>query len=82
MGEEGHCPVSREFLSLENQIGSQVPPTFLWHTDADQTVPVENALLFADGIKTSKGQPGIAHLPGRTSWSGTRQYRDPLRRSL
>ncbi len=54
MGEEGHCPVSREFLSLENQIGSQVPPTFLWHTDADQTVPVENALLFAMALKRAK----------------------------
>lgn len=50
------CPFSREFLSLEKQVGPQVPPTFLWHTDTDQTVPVENALLFAMALK----QAGIS----------------------
>ena len=43
--------VSREFCSLENQAGSQVPPVFMWHTDTDQTVPVENSLLFALALK-------------------------------
>ena len=40
-----------EFLSLENQVGSQNPPTFLWHTDDDKLVPVENALLYAMALK-------------------------------
>lgn len=41
----------REFLSLERQAGPQVPPVFLWHTDTDATVSVENALLFAMALK-------------------------------
>ena len=41
----------RELLSLENQAGPQVPPVFLWHTDTDTTVPVENSLLFAMALK-------------------------------
>jgi dipeptidyl aminopeptidase/acylaminoacyl peptidase len=28
-----------------------VPPTFLWHTFEDETVPVENSLLFAHALR-------------------------------
>lgn len=41
----------RRFLSLEHQAGPHVPPVFMWHTDTDRTVPVENALLFAMALK-------------------------------
>ena len=33
-------------LSLENQVTPDTPPTFLWHTATDETVPVENSLYF------------------------------------
>ena len=33
-------------LSLENCVTEDVPPVFLWHTQTDQLVPVENSLLF------------------------------------
>lgn len=33
-------------LSLEYQVTEQTPPTFLWHTATDDTVPVENSLYF------------------------------------
>lgn len=33
-------------LSLENQVTPDTPPTFLWHTATDDTVPVENSLYF------------------------------------
>lgn len=36
----------KEELSLENQVTSDTPPTFLWHTATDDTVPVENSLYF------------------------------------
>ena len=39
-----------DFLSLENQVSKNVPPTFLWHTASDSTVPVENSLLFAKAL--------------------------------
>lgn len=40
----------RRFLSLENQVGNQVPPTFLWHTQSDNQVPVRNSLLFYEAL--------------------------------
>lgn len=33
-------------LSLENRVTPDTPPTFLWHTATDDTVPVENSLYF------------------------------------
>lgn len=36
----------KEELSLENQVTPATPPTFLWHTATDETVPVENSLYF------------------------------------
>lgn len=36
----------KEDLSLENQVTPDTPPTFLWHTATDETVPVENSLYF------------------------------------
>lgn len=36
----------KEELSLENQVTPDTPPTFLWHTAMDETVPVENSLYF------------------------------------
>lgn len=36
----------KEELSLENQVTPDTPPTFLWHTATDESVPVENSLYF------------------------------------
>lgn len=40
----------RELLSLEKQVTSDTPQTFLWHTVTDDTVPVENSLMFAQAL--------------------------------
>ncbi len=40
-----------EEMSLEKQIGSHTPPCFIWHTYDDGAVPVENAMLFAEGLR-------------------------------
>jgi acetyl esterase/lipase len=37
-------------LSNELQVTAETPPAFLWHTAADETVPVEQSLLFADAL--------------------------------
>lgn len=37
--------------SLEHQVSSNTPPTFLWHTWEDSAVPVENTLLFAAALR-------------------------------
>lgn len=43
--------------SLENFVTKDTPPTFVWHTQPDDCVPVENALMLVgalqkNGIKT------------------------------
>lgn len=35
-------------------VGAQNPPTFIWHTAADQTVPVVNALRMAGALSANK----------------------------
>lgn len=40
-----------EKMSLENQINSKIPPVFLWHTYTDNSVPVENSLMYAMSLK-------------------------------
>ncbi|MBT1176665.1 alpha/beta hydrolase [Bifidobacterium callimiconis] len=57
-------------LSLENRVSLATPPTFLWHTATDRTVPMENSLLFAAALHRNgipmemhifpKGDHGIA----------------------
>ncbi len=37
-------------LSLEKRVNSSVPPTFIWHTFTDQSVPVSNSLLLAKAL--------------------------------
>ena len=39
-----------ELTSLENRVNSETPRTFLWHTAADNSVPVQNSLLFAKAL--------------------------------
>ena len=40
-------------LSLENSVGEHTPPAFIWHTLTDQSVPVENSLIFATAMKNA-----------------------------
>ncbi len=40
-------------MSLETQVDSDTPPCFIWHTFADQVVPVENSLRFASALNNA-----------------------------
>lgn len=40
----------REEVSLETQVSEQTPKCFLWHTYEDESVPVENSMLFAQAL--------------------------------
>lgn len=40
-----------EFFSLEKQVRADTPPAFLWHTQDDAAVPVENTLLMCDALR-------------------------------
>lgn len=50
-----------DFFSLEKHVTKNTPPTFLWHTYTDTTVPFQNTMLFADAL-TKAGVPFELHI--------------------
>jgi|SRR5579883_3127197 len=50
-----------ELLSNELQVTAQTPPTFLFHTTEDKTVPVENSVLFYMALRKA-GVPAEMHI--------------------
>jgi len=50
-----------ENLSNELQVTAQTPPTFLFHTTTDQTVPVENSVMFYMALRKA-GVPAELHI--------------------
>jgi len=48
-------------LSNETQVTAQTPPTFLFHTNADNGVPVENSVLFYMALRKA-GVPAELHI--------------------
>ena len=70
-------------MSLEKQVNSDTPKTFLWHTFEDGTVPVENTLLFAQALREKeipfechiypKGRHGLALGNELTSSDGEKE---------
>ncbi|MGB7348082.1 MAG: alpha/beta hydrolase [Pirellulaceae bacterium] len=68
-------------LSNEDQVTQQTPPTFLFHTEADKAVPVENSLEYYEACKRNgvsaelhvfpEGQHGLGlakDTPGANQW--------------
>ena len=43
-----------ELLSNELQVTSNTPPCFVWSTEEDKTVPVENSMMFAAALRKNK----------------------------
>jgi acetyl esterase/lipase len=66
------------FFSNELHVNSQTPKSILFHADDDTLVPVENSLLFYEGLKRhnvpaelhvySKGEHGFSKIPAFTEW--------------
>lgn len=52
----GHPIGSMEYawFGLDNHVHEQTPPTFLWHTATDTSVPVENSLKMAAALSRAK----------------------------
>jgi len=48
-------------LSNETQVTARTPPTFLFHTDADRTVPAENSVQFYLALRKA-GVPAELHI--------------------
>jgi len=51
----------KELLSLEKQVTSDVSPTFIWHTQDDETVDVRNSLLYVNAL-VENGVPCEFHM--------------------
>ncbi|SFE03975.1 alpha/beta hydrolase fold [Paenibacillus catalpae] len=59
-----------EFFSIDKRVNSETPPTFIWHTEDDPAVTVENALLLISALRKhqvpfechifNKGQHGLS----------------------
>ncbi|WP_237702459.1 alpha/beta hydrolase [Opitutus terrae] len=50
-----HPPAElRELMSLEKQVTTATPPTLLIHTQADQSVPIENSIRFFQALTRAK----------------------------
>ncbi|MGC9951521.1 MAG: alpha/beta hydrolase [Bryobacteraceae bacterium] len=54
-------PALAASLSNETQVTAQTPPTFLFHTDADNGVPPENSVLFYLALRKA-GVPAEMHI--------------------
>lgn len=50
--------------SLENSVSTQNPPTFLWCTYTDSSVPMENSLMYANALR-GKNVPFEMHIFGK-----------------
>lgn len=51
---ETPAPELIDLMSNEKQVTDKTPPTFLFHTEDDAAVPVENSLLFAAALRKNK----------------------------
>lgn len=53
LGNKADDPKMRDLVSLDKQVTSDLPRTFLWHTWTDQAVPVAGSLMFATACETA-----------------------------
>jgi acetyl esterase/lipase len=58
---ENPDPKLVESLSNETQVTARTPPTFLFHTTNDATVPVENSVMFYAALRKA-GVPAEMHI--------------------
>lgn len=57
----GNDPALRARMSLETLVRSDMPPTYLWHTRTDESVPVRNSLILAQALE-EKGVDFAMHI--------------------
>jgi acetyl esterase/lipase len=74
LGGDNPDPKLAEFLSNEKQVSANTPPTFIFHTTDDASVPVENALAYYTALRKQgveaelhifeHGRHGVGLAPG------------------
>jgi dipeptidyl aminopeptidase/acylaminoacyl peptidase len=78
---ENASPELIEALSNQKQVTQRTPPCFVWHTQEDTAVPVQNSLVFYSALVQANvpaelhvfpvGKHGIglgANVPGASQW--------------
>jgi acetyl esterase/lipase len=60
LGEKADPALARK-LSTDTQVTADTPPTFLFHTNADTTVPVENSVYYFLALRKA-GVPAEMHI--------------------
>lgn len=68
LGDDNKSYKLLTLTSLEKQISSDTPPSFIWHTYEDDLVPVQNSLVFANEL-VGHGIPLELHIY-RRGWHG------------
>lgn len=53
---KNHSIEQRDRVSLELHVSGKMPPTFIWHTQDDPSVPVENSMLLANALQENRIQ--------------------------
>ena len=79
LGKDAAPQLVRE-LSNELQVTKETPPCFIWHTEEDKAVPLENSLQFAAALRKA-GVPFDLHVYEKGEHGlglGTREY-DPAK---
>ena len=51
LGEKSKDQAWLDAMSLERRVDGTAPPAFIWHTFADELVPLENSLLLAAALR-------------------------------
>lgn len=60
-GKEDFTEEEASVFSLEQHVNETTPPAFMWHSFADQLVPVRNTLVFAEAMLAA-GVPFEMHI--------------------
>ncbi len=69
------CETLRKAYTPALYVTKETPPTFIYHTFNDHTVPVEQALTFYDALGQSRSRVGDARFCQRVAWERTGQGR-------
>ncbi len=73
-------PALIDLLSNEKQVTKETPPTFLFHTTEDKTVPVENSVLFYLALRKA-GVPAEMHIYQKGNHGAGLAQNDPVLKS-
>ena len=73
-------PALIDLLSNEKQVTKETPPTFLFHTTEDKTVPVENSVIFYLALRKA-GVPAEMHIYQKGNHGAGLAQNDPVLKS-